>query len=309
MGLTASTVHKAAGAGDLETLASEIRRDRMVVEQTGQDDWTPLHVATMFGQLDSVVFLIAKGASVEAKTYEYATPLYLAASRGNLDVVRVLCENGADINAKNIRGHTPLIAAIRHKHEAVAMDLVARGADLENVTKRGNDAYLLADNFGLKLTAQAIKDARGGNARHAARAAHRAKQAELVHHTPKEGGADALKRSMSTESVDSTTGGPRSSASMEAPLTPQAETDGAAEKEPFKDEELTGVESMVARLNDAGAEGTSCLMCMQKEANVLLVPCRHLCVCGDCHAAFGSMAKMRCPICRTPVTDTKVLAM
>ena len=39
-----------------------------------------------------------------------------------------------------------------------------------------------------------------------------------------------------------------------------------------------------------------CKVCLDKEANVVFVPCGHLCTCMDC---AGSLTK--CPICRARI--------
>ncbi|KAH6842243.1 ankyrin repeat-containing domain protein [Chaetomium sp. MPI-CAGE-AT-0009] len=57
-----------------------------------------LHLAARSGDLNSVQFLIAAGASVDEVTEEWETPLWLACLYGHLDVVEWLVKKGANVN-------------------------------------------------------------------------------------------------------------------------------------------------------------------------------------------------------------------
>jgi ankyrin repeat protein len=301
MGAQASVAHRAAGGGDIEALADALRTTPDALNQrAGQEQYTPLHYAALFGQLDCVVLLVAKGAFLDARTIDRATPLYLAAGNGHLDVVRVLCENGADINLSNRQDHSPLMKALYRKHEAVAMDLVARGANLSTVTKFGDTAKSIAERFDLTLVAAAIRDAEAHPQHHADIFVHR-----VATTTP----ADASKKSAagvdddSEGSVDSTTGR-RKLTSTEGTPSNSVEMTRLPNEPVNDDRDDLSLDAIAARMSASG-DGTTCLVCMRNPADVLLLPCRHLCLCSDCHGGFDSMTKLRCPICRTPVVEHK----
>jgi len=42
----------------------------------------------------------------------------------------------------------------------------------------------------------------------------------------------------------------------------------------------------------------SCIICLENERCVALIPCGHLCLCREC-----SGTQKKCPICRTPIQD------
>ena len=42
-----------------------------------------------------------------------------------------------------------------------------------------------------------------------------------------------------------------------------------------------------------------CVVCQDRHKSVLLLPCRHLCVCAEC--ADSRMLQQRCPMCRTRI--------
>ncbi|PHJ18792.1 zinc finger protein, partial [Cystoisospora suis] len=44
------------------------------------------------------------------------------------------------------------------------------------------------------------------------------------------------------------------------------------------------------------SDGKECLICMTNPKDVMLYPCRHLCLCSDC---LRSLHQEKCPICRS----------
>lgn len=103
---------------------------------------TSLHCAAREGLKETVAFLLARGAEVNAKItghreradeiYSWrigTTPLHLAAFGGDANTVRVLLAHGADANSKNSRGRTPLDEAERHGRREVVRLLSTKTAE------------------------------------------------------------------------------------------------------------------------------------------------------------------------------------
>ncbi|HNI94438.1 MAG TPA: ankyrin repeat domain-containing protein, partial [Leptospiraceae bacterium] len=67
---------------------------------------TPLHNAAESDDLDTVKYLIEKGADIRIKDKDGNTPLHKAAESGELNIVKYLIQKGADVNAKNNQGFT-----------------------------------------------------------------------------------------------------------------------------------------------------------------------------------------------------------
>lgn len=44
-------------------------------------------------------------------------------------------------------------------------------------------------------------------------------------------------------------------------------------------------------------------MCLTNPSNVILTPCRHMCMCMDCSKTYQKTSK-KCPICRTEFRAT-----
>ena len=47
-----------------------------------------------------------------------------------------------------------------------------------------------------------------------------------------------------------------------------------------------------------------CVVCMEVEKSVALLPCSHLCLCGACTEIIMASTK-QCPVCRAPVATTQ----
>jgi hypothetical protein len=45
------------------------------------------------------------------------------------------------------------------------------------------------------------------------------------------------------------------------------------------------------------SSGEHCAVCLSSPANVILTPCRHICMCTDCSTKYEKTSK-KCPICR-----------
>ena len=63
-----------------------------------QAGYTPLHVASHFGQVNMVRFLLQHGADTGAVTSVGYTPLHQAAQQGHSGVVSILLNSGAQPN-------------------------------------------------------------------------------------------------------------------------------------------------------------------------------------------------------------------
>jgi len=61
--------------------------------------------------------------------------------------------------------------------------------------------------------------------------------------------------------------------------------------------------------DDNSNSNSLCCVCREVPKSILLLPCRHLCVCEDCgdrcygHGADPDRRQQRCPVCRTHVVD------
>ncbi len=72
---------------------------------------SPLHLASVSGQVAAAKELISRGADVSARDVQKYMPLHLAAESGHCQIIELLHDNGADLEAVLKDRRTPLAVA------------------------------------------------------------------------------------------------------------------------------------------------------------------------------------------------------
>ena len=105
----------------------------------GDENATPLIIASRNGNLDSVKILLTFKADVEARgtvkantdeAVEDCSPLWAAAASGHLDVVKLLIDHNANVDGRNATNSTPLRAAAYDGRLDIVKCLAKNGANL-----------------------------------------------------------------------------------------------------------------------------------------------------------------------------------
>lgn len=102
---------------------------------TSKSGFTPLHIASHYGNQSIANLLVQKGADVNYSAKHSITPLHVAAKWGKSNMVSLLLEQGAHIEAKTRDGLTPLHCAARSGHEQVVDMLLEKSAPISSKTK------------------------------------------------------------------------------------------------------------------------------------------------------------------------------
>ena len=107
-----------------------------------QNGGTPLMIASRYGQLDAMTFLIKHGANVNLQDKEGETALHYAVDGSDVscEVLSCLIENLANFDAFSNRGYTPLMKAIHNQLIHVVTYLIEYGANIDLQDKNGNTA-------------------------------------------------------------------------------------------------------------------------------------------------------------------------
>ena len=104
-----------------------------VVDVLDEYERTPLRIASLHGQVDTMRWLLDHGADPSSRCHSGHTPLSNAAFTTQLEAVQLLLKYNADINSQSDEGGTPLYYASRGDPEGKAADIVRRllehGAD------------------------------------------------------------------------------------------------------------------------------------------------------------------------------------
>ena len=97
-----------------------------VVDVRDDNERTPLYVASVFGQVDIMRWLLDHGADANTLTRPGRyTPLSNAAYSMQLEAVQVLLEHNADVNSRNHYGGTPLLEACEQHRDSQSHGKVA----------------------------------------------------------------------------------------------------------------------------------------------------------------------------------------
>ena len=119
----------AALYGQLPLVKTLVDQKQVPVNRSG---WTPLHYACTNGNFDIALFLLDKGAGVDALSPNETTPLMMAIRAGNIQLARLLLDRGADIRLRNQQGYSAIDAAELFNQEEIQKGLRARWQKLYN---------------------------------------------------------------------------------------------------------------------------------------------------------------------------------
>ncbi len=128
--------------------------------------WTPLMFAVESGDLETIRFLLDRGADVNALDIRNAAPLYIAAKRGDTAIVSLLVERGAELNHSSGSKYdddkwhdlgTALQGASYFGHIDVVRLLLEKGADINVISPaKSQTALSQALNKGNFLVAKEL---------------------------------------------------------------------------------------------------------------------------------------------------------
>lgn len=87
-------------------------------------NWTPLHMACVWGRLDFIQLLLDHEANREEGDEDLKTPLHVACYYGEPEIVALLLKEEANILAQDNKNQTPLIVAIRERETSCMKELL-----------------------------------------------------------------------------------------------------------------------------------------------------------------------------------------
>lgn len=100
------------------------------INQTDEEENTPLFLASELNSLELVKFFIENGA-ISHPDMEGVTPIHIASRKGNLEIVKYLVSIGTNFNHEDKGKRTSFWSACSNGHMAVAKFLAAIGADVK----------------------------------------------------------------------------------------------------------------------------------------------------------------------------------
>nr|XP_054771558.1 ankyrin-1-like [Lytechinus pictus] len=118
------------------------------VNESDNNGFTPLYLASKFGHLDVVECLVRHGADLNKATSDGDTPLCISSTNSYLDVVECLVSSGAEVNKSAEYGWTPLHVASQNNHINIVKYLIAEGANIDAEDDKGRSSIYLASKNG-----------------------------------------------------------------------------------------------------------------------------------------------------------------
>jgi ankyrin repeat protein len=107
-----SPLHDAVEANDLPKTKNLIESKVVHVNALGKFNRTPLHLASKYGNIEILKFLIRNGADPNVKNIHGFTALYVAALANNVAAIEILVQQPTvNVNEQDLGGMTPLISA------------------------------------------------------------------------------------------------------------------------------------------------------------------------------------------------------
>lgn len=102
-----TALHLAAKSGHVEILKELLAQEGIEIEACSSMKRTPVHVAAEFDHAEVVKLLLAQGADINSRDFDESTPLHVASQYGSLNTLDYLLkETKAELAAKNKFGYT-----------------------------------------------------------------------------------------------------------------------------------------------------------------------------------------------------------
>lgn len=152
-------IFEAISVGDIYTVSTLISKNSELTNSFSADGFTPLGLASFFGEIEIVKVLLDNGAdpNIAANNQFQVAPIHSACAISNYEIANLLIKNGADVNAKQMQGVSPLHSAAHNGQNELAKLLIDSGANINAKMDNGQTPLFMAEEKGFKETADLIK--------------------------------------------------------------------------------------------------------------------------------------------------------
>ena len=135
-------IFEAAVLGKVDRIQEILKSNPARVSEYAPDGFTPVALASFFGQPAAVKALIAAGADVNAAATNAlkVAALHAAVAGRNMEAIKAVLAAGADVNAQQQAGFRPFHEAGTNANRALAELLLAHGGDPTLPADNGQNA-------------------------------------------------------------------------------------------------------------------------------------------------------------------------
>jgi ankyrin repeat protein len=139
-------VFSAAAIGITGKLRTLLAGKPDLVNAAALDGYSPLGLASFFGQKEAVELLLENGAEVNAAAVnsQRVMPLHSAVAGPHFEIAKLLLEHGALVNAEQEGGFTPLHGACQNGQVEMVKLLLDNGAEVNALSHEGRSALYFA---------------------------------------------------------------------------------------------------------------------------------------------------------------------
>jgi len=149
----------AAAINNHHKIVTHLIKSGAQIEDTNNNEQTPLLLAAKNGSFETVKILIEHKAFVNHNDKNGNTPAIFAASEGHLKILEQLIIGGACIRATNNNGSSPMTLAIKNKHLNIVQYLIKNKVSTEvRDQSKSTPLILAAKNGNYKITEYLIKN-------------------------------------------------------------------------------------------------------------------------------------------------------
>ena len=151
---------------NFEIIQYLVEHGKADVNQCGESHVSPLLLAVLNSDIDTVEFLIRFGAELDIRDNWHRTPLMTAADRGDLAMVQCLLAHGAKMDISDNMGYTPLLFALQNPNDKVLLFMyycykmanIASVNDLPQEVRNHLDDEIKKEIAPLKESEKILKD-------------------------------------------------------------------------------------------------------------------------------------------------------
>jgi ankyrin repeat protein len=133
------SIFEAAALGKSDSLKTALDHHPELINDFSEDGFTPLSLASYFGNEDITHFLLLNGAdaNIPSKNGYNVYPLHSAVAANYTMIAKMLLEAGADINVVQMSGATPLHSAASNGNIELLIVLLEAGANVHAIMEDG----------------------------------------------------------------------------------------------------------------------------------------------------------------------------